>query len=119
MTVRRWFAFVVPCMISLCAVQAQAQPAPEPLLRLEADGPTAYVTSLAFDPRDGKTLYAAGFDKVIRAWTLDEKTGDFVINRAAAFRVPIGPELQGVINSMVVSPDGEWLAAAGSGVVRD
>jgi WD40 repeat protein len=118
MTVRRWFAFLVPCMISLCADQAQAQPAPEPLLRLEADGPTAYVTSLAFDPRDGKTLYAAGYDKVIRAWAWDEKTGDWVINRAGAFRVPIGPELQGAINSLVVSPDGAWLAAAGSGVVR-
>jgi WD40 repeat protein len=117
MTIRRLFV-VVCCLILLpLAVRAQAPGAPEPLLRLEADGPTAYVTSLAFDPRDGKTLYAAGFDKVVRAWALDEK-GQFVIDRAAAFRVPIGPELQGAINSMVISPDGEWLAAAGSAVVR-
>jgi WD40 repeat protein len=118
MNVRRWLTLFVTCLISSFAIQAQAQPAPEPLLRVEADGPTAYVTSLAFDPRDGKTLYAAGYDKVIRAWTWDEKKKEFGINRGAAFRVPIGPELQGAINSMVVSPDGEWLAAAGSGVVR-
>ena len=31
----------------------------EPLLRLEAGGPTSFVTALAFSP-DGKQLYAGG-----------------------------------------------------------
>src|SRR5207245_489064 len=100
---------------------ATAQPvppaAPEPLLRLEADGPTSFVTALAFDP-DGQTLYAAGFDKVVRVWSWDKQTNKFALDRAAAYRVPIGPELQGAINALVVSPDGNWLAVAGTGVVR-
>ncbi|HEY1861084.1 MAG TPA: WD40 repeat domain-containing protein, partial [Gemmataceae bacterium] len=97
--------------------RAQAPAANDPLLRLEADGPTSFVTALAFDP-DGETLYAAGYDKVVRVWTLNKTTNQFVLDRPAAYRVPIGPELQGVINALVVSPDGKWLAAAGSGVVR-
>ena len=56
---------------------AQAPPLPpgdnQPLLRLEAKGPTALVTSLAFSA-DGKTLYAGGFDKVVRGWRLDLTT---------------------------------------------
>src|SRR5262249_51195252 len=86
----------------------------EPLLRLEAGGPTTYVTSLAFSA-DGQTLYAAGFDKVVRVWGLDKQTGKFVLDRAS-YRVPIGPGLEGAINAMALSPDGTWLAAAGMSV---
>ena len=57
----------------------------EPVLRLEAGGPTSYVTALAFSP-DGKTLYAAGWDKVVRVWTLNAE-GRFVLD-SAAYRVP-------------------------------
>src|SRR5262245_29326173 len=46
----------------------------EPVLRLEAGGPTGFVTALTFSP-DGKTLYAAGFDKVVRVWNLNAQTG--------------------------------------------
>src|SRR4029077_10082041 len=66
--------------LSLCGPQAvvraqapkPAQPPQaddRPLLRLEGGGPTTFVTSLAFSP-DGQTLYAAGFDKVVRVWKL-------------------------------------------------
>ncbi len=89
----------------------------EPVLRLQAGGPTAFVTSLAFSP-DGETLYAAGFDKVVRAWTYDRNAKQFVLSRTA-YRVPVGPGIEGVVNALAVSPDGTWLAAAGPGVVRD
>src|SRR5437762_10343518 len=76
--------------------QGQVPPAPagtagdtEPLLRLEAGGPTSYVTALAFSP-DGKTLYAAGFDKVVRAWRWDLPSKQFILD-PVAFRVPVGP----------------------------
>src|SRR4051794_22666273 len=57
---------------SLAHAQAPALPPgdPEPLLRLEPNGPTSYVTALTFSA-DGKRLYAAGFDKVVRVWTLN------------------------------------------------
>src|SRR6266404_1696093 len=85
----------------------------DPLLRLEAGGPTTAVTALTFSP-DGKTLYAAGFDKVVRVWRLDEKTGQFTLE-PFAFRVPVGPERTGILNALAVSADSEWLAVSGLG----
>src|SRR5438034_2506858 len=89
----------------------------EPLLRLEAGGPTSYVTALAFSA-DGKTLYAGGWDKVVRVWTLHDK-GEFVPDRVPAYRLSVGPGLDGAINALALSEDGVWLAAAGKGVFRD
>ncbi len=87
----------------------------EPLLRLEAGGPTSYVTALAFSP-DGKTLYAGSWDKTVRVWRLNAQ-GEFQLN-PAAWRVPIGPGLDGAINAVAVSSDGRWLAAAGKAIVQ-
>jgi WD40 repeat protein len=110
-----WFLFLV----SGTAVYPQAPILPpgekDPLLRLEAEGPTSYVTALAFSP-DGQTLYAAGWDKVVRVWTRNAG-GKFALDRAA-YRVPLGPGLAGAINALALSPDGTWLAAAGQGVFR-
>ncbi|HXG11882.1 MAG TPA: WD40 repeat domain-containing protein [Gemmataceae bacterium] len=111
----------VLCLLLGPAVLAQAPRADEvlpgekqPVLRLEAGGPTSRVTSLAFGP-DG-TLYAGTWDKVVRAWTRDDR-GTFHLGRAA-YRVPIGPGLAGAINAVAVAPDGKWLAAAGHGAMR-
>jgi len=87
----------------------------EPFLRLEAEGPTSFVTSLAFSP-DGKKLYAAGWDKVVRVWTLNAQ-GRFELERAG-YRVPIGPGLSGAINAIALSDDGVWLAVGGLGTFR-
>jgi len=87
----------------------------KPILQLDAGGPMAAVTALAFAP-DGKTLYVGGFDKVVRVWTLDEKSGAFTAR--ATYHVPIGPGMNGLINALAVSPDGRWLAVAGSGAIR-
>ena len=93
--------------------------AEEPIFRLEAGGPSSLVTGLAFAP-DGQTLYVAGWDKIVRVWALDRAKGEFQLDRPATFRVPIGPGLDGAINSLAVSSDakGEWLAVAGQGLMR-
>ncbi len=107
--------------LTLALLLTASLPAQEPaaarraILRIEAGGPTAVVTSLAFGP-GGKTLYAAGYDKVVRAWKRDEKN-DYVLQ--SIYRLPIGPGAGGVINAMALSPDGRWLAAAGMGVMRE
>ena len=66
----RRFGFSV--LFVLCAIsgagsdEAPLPPADgKPILQLEAGGPTAAVTALVFSD-DGKTLYAAGLDKVVR-----------------------------------------------------
>jgi WD40 repeat protein len=112
---------VLGLIVSALGGRAQAQPAagaaaPQPLLRLEADGPASRVTALAFSP-DGRTLYATGFDKVVRAWELDP-TGTRFTPTAWVYRVPIGPGNVGVLNALAVSPDGAWLAVAGHGATR-
>src|SRR5438128_7247415 len=61
-----------------------------PVLQVEAGGPTASVTALAFRA-DGRALYAAGFDKVVRVWALNDDQR-FVLN-TTAYRVPLGPGL--------------------------
>jgi WD40 repeat protein len=88
----------------------------EPLLRLEAGGPASSVNALAFSP-DGQTLYAAGFDKVVRGWRLEAPGKQFALD-PVAFRVPVGPGRTGVLNVLAISPDGAWVAASGRGVFR-
>ncbi|MCS6852521.1 MAG: hypothetical protein NZ700_15285, partial [Gemmataceae bacterium] len=107
-------------LLTAGAVRAQAPLLPpgerEPFLRLETGGPTAVVTGLAFSP-DGQMLYAAGWDKVVRVWVREPRTGRYLL-APHAYRVPIGPGLDGAINALALSSDGTWLAVGGRGVVR-
>lgn len=94
-----------------------AAPDGTPVLRLEGGGPTARVTALAFSP-DGQTLYAAGYDKIVRAWKREPDPKKGFVLQPFAYRVPIGPGTAGAINCLAVSPDGAWVAAAGLGTAR-
>src|SRR5262249_41174010 len=88
-----------------------------PILRLEAGGPTSNVTALAFSP-DGRTLFAAGYDKVVRAWAFNAKNNRFELQPDHYYRVPIGPGMRGAVNALALSPDGRLLAVGGLGVLR-
>ena len=70
-----------------------------PLPRLEVGGPTSLVTALAYSP-DGNTLYEAGWDKVVRVWRRGGRSGAFVLDPPATYRVPIGPGPDGAINAL-------------------
>jgi WD40 repeat protein len=87
------------------------------VLRLEANGPTSYVTALAFSP-DGQTLYAGSWDKTVHVWRWDEAAHEFRLDPVATLRVPIGPGLDGAVNTIAVSPDGDWVAAAGTSPIK-
>src|SRR5438128_1332439 len=119
MRIHSQFLALLLLVLTGASVHSQAPILPpgekEPLLRLEAGGPTAYVTALAFSP-DGKLLYVGGWDKVVRVWRLDAQ-GKFTLDQAA-YRVPLGPGLGGAINTIALSDDGVWLAVAGTGVFR-
>src|SRR5438128_8730113 len=107
MRIHSQFLALLLLVLTGASVHSQAPVLPpgdkDPLLRLEAGGPTSLVTALAFSP-DGKLLYVGGWDKVVRVWSLD-KGGQFVLDRAA-YRVPLGPGLAGAINSIALSEDG-------------
>jgi hypothetical protein len=92
--------------------------AADPVLRLEGGGPLSTVTAAAFSP-DGATLYETGWDKVVRVWKRDPKTGRFAVEPASALRIPIGPGDAGVMNALAVSADGRWLAVGGNAAMPD
>src|SRR5947209_4387788 len=121
MTPRRFLMLASLVWMSQGPVLAEAPALPaedkEPVLHLEPGGPTSYVTAVAFSPT-GDTLYAAGFDKVVRVWQRDKTTGRWGLQPNSAYRVRIGPGDEGHINAMAVSADGTWLAVGGVGVVR-
>jgi hypothetical protein len=109
-----------PLLLPLILSAALAQvPGPLPVVddkpapQVDAKGPSAAVTCMAFSP-DGKTLYAAGLDKVVRVWTL--QNGAFVLK--SAYRVPLGPGNIGAVNAVALSPDGAWVAMAGRAPMR-
>ena len=83
----------------------------------EAGGPRSYVKSLCFSP-DGRKLYAAGWDKVVQVWDLNQ-AGQWTFNQQDLLRVPVGAGQYGELESMTVSEDGRWLATAGRGMVRE
>jgi WD40 repeat protein len=103
--------------LSLSAVAVAAPPLPDldekPTPRVDAGGPSAAVTALAFSA-DGETLYAGGLDKVVRVWTRQQ--GQWVPK--TTHRVPIGPGNAGGVNAVALSPDGGWIAIAGRAPMR-
>ncbi|HVK15006.1 MAG TPA: hypothetical protein VM597_40075, partial [Gemmataceae bacterium] len=107
----------IPVLVLTASVALGQQDVPkDPILCLEPGGPTAAVTCLAFaKDRTGDVLYSAGIDKVIRVWR--PGPGGFALRPEEALRIPIGPGLAGSINRMAVSPDGEFLAVTGNGII--
>src|SRR5262245_46230354 len=118
MAVRQVCASILITVIWQAATLAQANPQPhvEPFISVEAGGPTAQVTGMAFSP-DGRQLYIGGYDKVVRVYDRNEQ-GSYELDPTHLFRVPIGPGLIGSIFDLALSSDGQWLAVGGRGVVQ-
>ncbi|MCE9530769.1 MAG: hypothetical protein K8T89_06545 [Planctomycetes bacterium] len=116
-TMRHFAGFLLFASL-FASVRAQAAPIlptldDKPTPQVDAGGPSAAITSIAFTA-DGKSLYAAGLDKMVHVWELQK--GKFI--HKSAFRVPIGPGNAGGINAVAVSPDGAWIAMAGRSPMR-
>ena len=114
--------FIVTLLVVLAhpaAGQDVAPPVPpvdkDPVLRLEGRGPLSPIHAVGFGA-DGATLYEAGWDKIVRVWRRDARTGQFSLDAASTLRIPIGPGDSGVLNALAVSADGAWLAAGGNAV---
>ncbi|MEZ6149151.1 MAG: WD40 repeat domain-containing protein [Pirellulaceae bacterium] len=91
--------------------EALAQPAPEPVLRIDTGGHSSYVTSLVWN-RDGDELLSAGWDKLVRVWRASD-TGSFVNLPQRSLRLPIGPGPSGKFDALALSNSGRWLAIGG------
>ncbi|MEZ6077271.1 MAG: WD40 repeat domain-containing protein [Pirellulaceae bacterium] len=91
--------------------EALAQPAPEPVLRIDTGGHSSYVTSLVWN-RDGDELLSAGWDKLVRVWRASD-AGSFVNLPQRSLRLPIGPGPSGKFDGIALSDSGRWLAIGG------
>jgi WD40 repeat protein len=85
-------------------VTAEARTAPQ--LRLDTNAHVGNVSALDFSD-DGQRLYSGGEDKVVRVWDVEEGVS------IRKLRIPIGPDFEGKIYTLDVSPDERWLAVGG------
>ena len=88
------------------AAQNGAEPPQQPFLRVEAEAHIAPVARLATDAAGG-LLASVSDDKTLRLWNLPEGTQRMVI------RPPLGPEAEGELYAVALTPDGARVAAAG------
>ncbi len=84
------------------------------ILRYDAGGIDNIVKAIQWSP-DGKTLYAAGWNKVVQVYRLDEATQQFHYLPQQNFRVPVDAGRAGIIEAMLLSPEWEnsdcrWLS---------
>jgi WD40 repeat protein len=96
------FCLAVMALVAAAApVRAQQpnDPPPQPFLRVEAAAHTATVPRLAVDAA-GRLLATASVDKTLRLWSLPEGAPRGVL------RPPIGPEEEGELYAVALSPDG-------------
>jgi hypothetical protein len=97
------------CLLLLApAGRSLAQTPPqEPFLRIEAGGHIGSVPHLAVDA-SGHLLATASYDKTVRLWSLPDGKARGVL------RPPIGPEQEGEIYAVAMTPDGRRVFAAGA-----
>ncbi len=84
---------------------------PEPILRIETGGHSSFVTSAAWAP-NGRDLWTAGWDKVVRVWRVNAD-GKLVGKPDETIRLPIGPGPNGKIDTLAFSKNGRWVAIGG------
>jgi WD40 repeat protein len=100
---------VVVCGLLFLGMAIQlnaAEPPSEPILRLETGMHTAAIKRIASDAQ-GRWVVSASEDKTLRLW--DARTGDL----RQTYRVPVGKGLEGRLDAVAMSPDGDWIAAGG------
>ena len=99
---RRWLSTLICAII---CVSVQSVVAQSPKLRLETIAPASTVRKIVFST-DGKRLYSAGKDKVVRTWEIDRKNGRFKLILGHKFRWEISRGSRGHIYDVEVSPQG-------------
>lgn len=96
-----------------CFAQDNRRDREEPELVIESGGRTGTCDAMVFS-EDGKFLFAAGDDKVVRVWP-NGKTG-LDAAKMQSLRWPSWREQRGGIKALAVSPDGNRVAVGGFGL---
>lgn len=97
------------------AQQADRRSRDEPEVIVEAGGRVGTCDTILFD-KAGKYLFAAGDDKVVRAWPVTQKGLDTDPARSRVLRWRAWREQRGGIKAVAVSPDGTRVAVGGLGM---
>ena len=101
-----WLAAAVLVLAAPALAQSAIEPPQQPFLRIEAEAHIAPIARLATDAA-GSVLATVSDDKTLRLWNLPEGTPRHVI------RPPMGPEAEGELYAVAMTPDGARVAAAG------
>jgi WD40 repeat protein/uncharacterized caspase-like protein len=89
----------------------------EPDIAVESGGRVGTCDALRFSP-DGRSLLAAGDDKVVRVWAYSPGEGlDTRSDHMQTLRWPAWREQRGQIKAMAVYPDGKRVAIGGLGLI--
>ena len=96
----------VSVVICLLMSAALAQPPDTPVLRIEAGMHTSGISRIDVDAQERFLVTASG-DKTVRVWSL--ASGELL----QILRPPIGPDDEGKLIAVAISPDGVTVAAAG------
>ena len=102
---------LVHCLLLFASQSAVAQKS-KLQLRLDTVAPASQVRKLVFSD-DGKRLYSAGKDKVVRTWTIVERDGKYKLAAGHKFRWGISRGARGHIYDIEISKQG-LLAIAGN-----
>jgi len=86
------------------AAPSPAPAADPPSLRVETGRHSAPINRLGVDPAE-RWFATTSYDKTVRLWSLDGRP-------LRTLRLPIGPEDEGSLYGIAVSPDGRTLAYA-------
>jgi WD40 repeat protein len=100
------FFRIIKILITLLILSTTTLAAEKPILQIDPGGHKAKIKDIVFTP-DGRSLVSAGYDKLIRVWSLE--TG----RTERTLRGQIGEGHEGKILAMALSPDGRWLAVGG------
>jgi len=87
-------------------VSHAGEPPKEPILRIETGMHTAWILRIGLDA-ENRYLVTGSQDKTVRVWEL--ATGRLI----RTIRPPIGDGEEGIINAVVISPDGRMIACGG------